>query len=291
MLRVFDGNEDLIRYFQFLAGYALTGSTRHELFVICHGIGGCGKSTTLELLKKVIGGDYASGVSHDVILEQRFTGHPCSIAALQGKRMLLASELPQNARWNEPNIKRIATGDTFTAREIAGKPFDFRVQATLFVNTNEIPAFMDNSGAMTDRIRLLPFTVKLRGTDGCKTDMEEELWAEREGILRWMIEGAKRTTKKAPPVPNVMRLDLERYVQENDLLAKFLEERTKKGPGELAEVGSTYDAYVDFQGVGALSKPKFGKELRRRGFDQVRHQGTRCWSGFSLTNDRNDRVV
>lgn len=277
--KVFNYNTTMIVYVQFLFGYSITASMRHQLFVICHGDAGVGKTTTIEAAMHAMG-PYADAVSHDVVLDTKHPGHACTLAALYGLRFGLVSELPEGARWNEATVKRLATGDTLAARLIGQNPFSFKSTMKLWVNCNVRPEFRDPGGGMARRIRCIPFEVDLTG-EGRDLDIEDKLKAEAPGILRWIIEGARMAYDSEPPIPEAVRVSSEQYVKENDLLGNFLAECCEMAPSAQAEKSATYEAFKEWNG-GYLSKRKLGLLLATK-FDEYRAGGgTRYWIGFRL---------
>ncbi len=276
--KVFADDAKMIRYMQFLFGYSITASMRHQLFVICHGEAGCAKSTTIEAGMYAMG-PYADAVSHDVVLDQHHSGHACTLAALCGLRFGLVSELPEGARWNEAQVKRLATGDTLAARLIGQNPFSFKSTMKLWVNCNMRPEFRDNGGGMARRIRCVPFIVNMTGPDR-DLNIEQKLRDEAPGILRWILEGAQMAYQGEPEIPEAVKVSSREYVRQNDALATFIEECCEIDPRERAEVGHTYDVYKNYG--GDLSKKRFSQLLLTR-FDQYRDTKSRYWIGFKLS--------
>lgn len=275
--KVTNGNPKLIRYLQFLFGYSITASMKHQLFVICHGKAGCAKSTTIEAGMYPMG-PYADAVSHDVVLDQHHAGHACTLAALCGLRFGLVSELPEGARWNEAQVKRLATGDTLAARLIGQNPFSFKSTMKLWVNCNARPEFRDSGGGMARRIRCVPFVVDMTG-EGRDLNIEEKLRNEAPGILRWILEGAQMAYEGEPEIPEEVKVSSREYVRQNDVLANFLDECCIVEQGSRAEVGPTYDAFRLWG--GDLSKRKLGILLGTK-YDQYNDGKARYWIGFRL---------
>ena len=281
LMVVFGDDKTMVDYFQFLAGYALTASMKHQLFVIVHGKGGRGKSTTVEALARVIGDDYGTAISHDVVLDTRNTGHACTTAALRGVRFGLLAELPPGARWNEAAIKRLSAGNSITARYIGCNPFTFQSTVKMFADCNERPEFRDQSGGMERRIRCVPFEVQLSDTDQCNRNIDAELDAEAEGILAWAVEGAVIAHDREPTVPERVRLSSAEYARENDALAEFLATCCVVDAQAQATKSAAFEAYQNWG--GPLKKRQFGKLLETR-FDEYSDGKSRYWIGFRLTS-------
>lgn len=276
---VFINDSAMLEYFQFLAGYALTGSMNHQLFVVVHGLAGCGKSTTLEAIARVIGEDYGCAISHDVVLYQRHQGHACTMAALRGVRFGLVSELPSTARWNEATVKRLATGNSISARFIGQNPFTFQSTVKMFVDCNDRPDFNDPNGGIARRVRCIPFDVQLSGTDQCDRQIDRKLEAEAEGILAWMVQGAVVAFRGEPDIPERVRISSADYARQNDDIARFVDECCDLGETLQSEKGATFKAYREWGGT--LSPKKLGSLLGAK-FDEYRSNKKRYWIGFSL---------
>src|SRR2546425_283931 len=65
----------------------------------------------------------------------------------------------------------------------------FRPQCKLWLSANHRPAIRDTSHAMWRRVRLIPFAVTIPPEERVK-DLAEQLQAEADGILSWMVSGA-----------------------------------------------------------------------------------------------------
>lgn len=133
--QIFDGNQEVIDFMQRAAGYALTGLTDEHKLLFLHGSGRNGKSVFLSVLNLLLG-DYARSASSSLLLASGQNQHPTALAGLQGARLVIASEIPRNATWNEAMIKDITGGEALSARYMRGDFFDFKPQMTLMIAGN-----------------------------------------------------------------------------------------------------------------------------------------------------------
>ena len=182
---VFDGDRDLIAFIHRYLGYACTGLTHEQVLALFWGGGGNGKGVLMHLVAYVLG-DYFGNMGFSTIeLKQRAT-IPNDLAALEGKRLVTASESGE-VRLNEPRIKMLTGSDPVTARYLYGEPFTFTPSAKFILATNTRPVVADNSHGFWRRLKLVPFT---RCFEGAARDehLEDYLKAhEGPGILNWLV--------------------------------------------------------------------------------------------------------
>ena len=103
-------DSDLRAFVQRFVGYCLTGDVREQLLGFLHGLGANGKSVLLDVMLALLG-DYACRAAPDLLLAKQSETHPTEIADLEGRRLVVCSEIEQGREWSEALIKRI-TGDT-----------------------------------------------------------------------------------------------------------------------------------------------------------------------------------
>ena len=101
---VFQSNQDVIDYWQWVIGYALTGIVDHDCFFVMHGNGANGKSITNDTIAMALA-DYAMRTPTETLLVKRNEGIPNDVARLMGARFVYASEAEQGKRLAESLIK------------------------------------------------------------------------------------------------------------------------------------------------------------------------------------------
>lgn len=196
---VFMGDRDLIDYVQWAVGYSMTGLVYHQIFFLMLG-GGCnGKGVFIRTLADIFGEDYAQELNPEEIMAQRNARHDSGKAALAGVRFLSVGETEEGRQLNEALVKKLTGGDKIRANFMRQDGFEFYPEFKLWLATNYLPTVRDSSHGMWRRIRLIPFE---RTFEGAAIDPElgRKLQDEREGILAWCVEGAKRF-KEEPALP------------------------------------------------------------------------------------------
>lgn len=106
LAEVFDGDDELIAFFQRLVGYALTGDTREHVLAVLHGTGANGKSTAVEVLKLLLG-DLAATAAFDTFARAKGDHGPRNdLARLRGARLVTASESGEGRRLDEATSRK-----------------------------------------------------------------------------------------------------------------------------------------------------------------------------------------
>jgi len=290
--RIMAGRADLVTFLQRAVGYALTGLTDERVLFILHGSGANGKSTFLETIALLLG-DYAARTTADTVLARDRDAIPNDIARLRGARFVYASEAEEGRRLAEARIKDLTGGDTITARFLHQEWFEFRPEFKLWLGTNQKPVIRGTDPAIWDRIRLVPFDVRIPESERIpRRELMARFEAELPGILAWSVRGCLEWQKHGLGMPAEVREATGAYRAEMDVLAQFLEECCIVNPLAKAKAGDLYRAYSEWceaNGERPLSQRNFGMRLTERGFERRRSTGGPFWwYGIGLVNQVND---
>ncbi len=85
---VMAGDQEKIAFLQKAVGYSLTGDTREQCLFYLLGLGGNGKSTLLDILKAVMGRDYAYQAAGDTFIYKGIGQIPHDLAGMRGSRLV-----------------------------------------------------------------------------------------------------------------------------------------------------------------------------------------------------------
>lgn len=294
---IFAQHADLIPFIQRAVGYSLSGSIAEQCMFIAHGYGSNGKSTFLETLQAIIGPYWAKTQAETFAAQDKQNpGAPNpAVAALRGARFVTASETNEGLRLNEGLVKEV-TGDAFiTVRKLHQEPFTFQPSFKLWLGTNHKPEIRGTDHGIWRRIHLLPFDATfyepgdadapMAGPFKDKT-LPAKLRGELPGILAWAIRGARQWHQHGLGAPqSVLNATLE-YRNEMDVLGAFVSDAVEMRPGSNCTSAGLYDAYKRWaadNGHGAMSKNKFGRKLRERGFKVEKDSmGNSCVFGVAV---------
>ncbi len=212
-------------------------------------------------------------------------GIPNDVARLKGARFVSASEADEGRRLAEATIKTLTGGDTLTARFMRAEWFDFKPEFTLWLATNHRPVIRGTDKAIWDRLRLVPFTVRIPDAEQDR-QLRDKLLAEAPGILAWAVRGCLEWQRGGLGYPVAVREATEGYRIEQDVLGSFIADCCVTGAGYHATAKDLYSAYsgwCDESNERPLAKNDFGRRLRERGFTDARGaQGARRWCGIGL---------
>lgn len=251
---------------QEMAGYCLTPYVHMQMAFILIGNGANGKSTFLDLLRKLIGPEDTSTLSFPQLSSQFM------LAGLYRKKLNIIEEIPQNYFESE-NLKKIISGQEIAAeRKYIADPLRFCPTAKLVFAVNTFPKVNDQSNALYRRFLILPFNATFAGKKR-DADLPEYLWRERDAIFRWAMAGWQRLKKtKTFTVSEEVREAGQRFQENNSPLVEFLlsecfiqpKDSTDEAKDWSVSVRILYDMYREYashNGYGVKSKSTFTREL------------------------------
>jgi putative DNA primase/helicase len=286
LYRTTNGDRELMRYLQQLAGIGLTGETKEHSCFIVYGPGGTGKTTFEETLKYIYG-DYAVGIDPNSLAAtdrvEPGKARP-DLVKLYGARMAFANETQAGLILNAALIKALTGGDTITARQLYEPEFDFVPTHKLWMRTNYKPYFDGSDTGMQRRIRLIPFENVLP-KDEQDLDLSEKLRGEASGILNWALEGLKDYRENGLVEPEIVKKSTVEHVSVMDTIGLFIETKCELNP-EYDTQGSQelYDSYrtwIDKRGQRPLALNRFVETVRSKGFSTYQDRTKKhFWRGL-----------
>lgn len=293
--RIFQNDADLIGFVQRMLGYTLTGATTEQCFMFAHGNGANGKSTLFEVIQYLLGPDYARTLSSDALMARNTSGGiPNDLAALQGARLVVASEIEEGARWAESKLKDWTGGDILTARFLHKEFFDFKPQFKLCIFGNHKPVVRGLDEGIWRRVRLVPFEVTIPANERDRA-LVGKLREELPGILAWMVRGCIDWRRDGLGSAEKVALATDEYREENDIVGRFITECCIVKPGTSAPIDALYSSYVRWcgrEGINARSKISLGKALSERaerdGLQKKPSNGVNWWIGIGLLEKEKD---
>jgi putative DNA primase/helicase len=281
--RVLGGDSELISFIQKVAGLSLIGQARERVLVVLYGRGANGKTVLLETLMSVLG-DYALSTPAETFLSKKTSSIPNDVARLKGARLVTCRETDREQRFCSASIKAITGGDKIAARFLYGEFFEFRPVGTPWLATNHFPDADRDDDALWDRLRVVPFMVKIPLEEQDR-GLREKLLGERDGILRWAAEGCAEYLQGGLTLPKIMAESMwKRRASEEDLEG-FIEEECYVSEDHRYNVTALYKAYVAFcksSQKPVLDKRMVGYALKANGFQKRRSGKTGTWEWWGL---------
>ena len=246
------------------------------MFAVLHGPGTNGKSTLIDVIKRVLG-DHALTAAFDTFTRQRDIGKTRNdLARLHRARLVVAAESNEGRRLDEAVVKLITGGDSIAVRFLYQEIFEYTPEFKLMLVTNNRPKVEGADDAIWRRIRLIPFEVSFKGR--ADLGLKETLFTELPGILAWAVAGCLAWQSEGLGETAAVEDASREYRQESDVLGAFLAERCEMdGETEVAEVRRAYNEFRDQLNEPQVEPHVLGKALAKRGINSVRKQGTRCY--------------
>lgn len=243
----FQGDADLIRYVQEIVGLAAIGKVYIEALVIAYGEGRNGKSTFWNTIAHVLG-TYSGNMSADTLTVGCKRNVKPELAEAKGKRMIIAAELEEGMRLNTSNVKQLCSTDEIYAEKKYKAPFSYVPTHTLVLYTNHLPRVGAIDQGTWRRLIVIPFNAKIEGKADIKNYSDFLFKTAGGAVLSWIIEGAKRVIASDYKIvqPKVVQDAIQKYKENNDWLAHFLDDCCEMGDGFEAKSGEFYNAYRSY---------------------------------------------
>lgn len=286
LLEIFDGDADLISFMARALGYSVGGSNAEQVLFIAHGGGANGKSTLINVVRRLLG-DYAKTIQPETLLARERAAIPNDIARLRGVRFVPTVEVEDGKKLAESLVKQMTGGDAISARFLRCEFFDFVPVAKLWIATNHRPVISGTDWAIWRRIVLVPFKVTIPPEQRDK-ELEEKLIAEGPGVLNWLLAGfqAWRALGLAPP--QSVLAATEQYRKDMDRVGLFLKERTQQNVGRVkcSDVYVAYAAWCKDANVRLFSRPRFrDKAVNEHALHIVTRDGYEHYDGLALVEE------
>lgn len=282
---VFLGDDETIKAVQRLWGLTLTGVPDEEIIAFCIGTGANGKSIFGNVMSAIMG-QYSTTAPSTILTARRADDHGArsDLAMLRGARLVSINELPGGMTLDENVAKQLAGREPISARHLYREYFTFMPCFTPWVRTNHRPIIKGTDNGIWRRIIIVPFRRTFAPNEQ-DNRLEAKLMAEAEGILAWMVEGAKLYLKSGLRSSAVMKAEATQYRSDSDLLGEFLGDKTVLEPQ--AEVRQSalftdYRMWCEVNGLKPTSKRTFNEQLSERGIGQRKSGSDRYYTGVML---------
>lgn len=281
---IFEGDESVIEYMQKFVGMAFTGDVSEELFHVLYGTAGTGKTTFMNTLNNILGGQYFKNAAVETILKRGQKSIANDIARLQGARIVWANEPEFNDILTEAKIKKLTSKERMLGEMKYREPAEFEPEYSLILSSNHKPIIRGTDEGLRRRVRLIPFNVKI--VEGKDIHFLEKLKPEMEGIIEWVLEGCIKWQKDGLNPPEKILEATDEYHQEMDRLAEFFNLYIIKDPQARTPhilLYTVYKIWAEYSGVMVMSERAFTQMMIERGFKKItaRFEDGRQFRGFA----------
>jgi putative DNA primase/helicase len=173
-------------------GYCLHRGYPIAKALLLVGEGSNGKTTFLNLVRKLLGSENVSSISLQDLEENRF-----SKAFLYHKLANIYADLPDRALIKTGCFKMLTGGDNITAEEKFKLPFNFVNYAKLLFSCNKVPEVYEDTTAFFRRWIIIVFPKEFIG-ENCDPYKLEKITTEKElsGLFNLVIPRLKRLLER-----------------------------------------------------------------------------------------------
>jgi putative DNA primase/helicase len=276
--------DDAVRsYVQKLVGYTLAGDIGANVLPICSGEGANGKSVFLGVLGEVMG-DYATTAAPGLLEQRRERGIPADLADLRGYRFAVASEVEPGRSLAVEVMKQITGEQRIKARKLYANYEGYDNVTTLWMAANDMPEVNGLDEAVFRRIRRIPFDVTIPEGER-DPGLHHKLVEERDGILRWMVDGIVRYHEEGLEPPEAVAKATRDYKTESNPLAEWFEAKCERADDGFVSAQALRDSYDKWTHLSRSKVPK-GKRwtagLAELGAVAEKQKGVRGFRGIRL---------
>ena len=272
---------------QMLAGLALVPDcTFNVAFFLC-GEAGTGKSVFMNVLAHLVGEDNCCSVPL-ASLAARFGKAP-----LTEKLLNIVGDLPTMPESGKTNgvegfFKQITSGEEIPVERKGVDAYKAPAIARMVFATNSMPYFADRSRGVWDRVRLIPFNQRIRGTKKQNPNLAAEIVAaELPGVLNWALVGLAKL-RKLPQFPECSEGAALKEEHRNacDHELEFLTEHVEEAPGEWVSTDALFKKYKDwllannYRPIGAGTFKRAVKRIFPKSYEKRERVGLRQMTVF-----------
>jgi putative DNA primase/helicase len=286
--QITDGDHELAKYLQRVAGYCLTGVTDEHAMFFFYGDGTNGKGTFLRTLLGLLDKtNYARSVAADMFTQRKYEAHPDEIAQLHGARLAVTGEIKGQHRWEEGRLKEMTGGDFITARFMYGSNFTFKPQFKLIAQGNSKPRITRVDTAIRRRMNLVPFSVDF--TTMLDPHLDDKLKTEFGPILSWAVRGCLEWQRIGLCPPKKVVGATAKYLQGEDTYTLWFEECcTRVSPEIFARLEDLYGSWSMWAvraGEQPGSRRIFSEWLGSKRFEKGENRNHQCTYGGVMLNN------
>jgi putative DNA primase/helicase len=254
-------DEESIATLQDIFGYLVGGDTMLQKMFLIEGPKRAGKGTIARVLTAMLGSHNVAAPTLGALSDNfglwPLIDKPVAIisdARLGGRDTSIISE----------RLLPISGEDSLTVPRKFLPAWTGKMPTRFLLLSNELPRFMDPSGAMASRFVVLRLRESFYGREN--PALTEELCAELPGILNWALDGLDRLRKRGYFVQPRASAEAIRELEElGSPVISFVRERCELGPTLFETTDDLFRAWCAWcEGSGHQSgaKETFAKNLR-----------------------------
>ncbi|MGW6144419.1 DNA primase family protein [Streptomyces sp. NPDC055140] len=290
--------QEMKAYLKLLCGYSVSGDQGAQVLAFLHGQGQNGKSVLVDVLLSLLG-EYADSAPPNFLMASPYADHPTELADLQGRRLVVCSEINQESRFDEAKFKLLTGGDRIKARRMYENFYSFEPTHKLWLVGNHRPTVQAGGYGFWRRMRIIEFD-RIVPSERVVDNLGARLVAgEGPGILQWLIDGAVQYFNGNDlrlDGPQGVRLATQDYEETEDSVGRFLKECCVLDSGHRAfqkQLGEAYRDWCRAEEVAPVNPRTFAQSVRQRlsirtGQALPKSNGNRFFPGLGLLTEASE---
>jgi putative DNA primase/helicase len=288
-----NGDSELRDYVQRAVGMSLWGYPVEKAFFFLWGVPDSGKSRFLDALQAALG-SYVAIAAFTTWLQQTHTGgNRGDLVTLAGARIVVSSEVREQAKLDAELVKSVTGGDTLKAAAKYENEVEIRPSFTLWWAANHRPRVRADDSGFFGRARVI----------GCKTPVPKQQqdptlaarWREPEhakAILAWLIDGCLKWQRDGLGTCASVDGEVRAYRDSQDPTTEFWTDRVEAGgPSDFVPRTALWNAWAAWTSENGGDGAQWVKqrELYQKALERFPHaeehkrHGTRGFCGLRLT--------
>ena len=222
-----------------------------------------GKSTYLDMIKTLLGDENTCS------LDLKEIGDRFKTAELFGKLANIGDDIGDEFIPNPAMFKKVVSGESITVERKGQDPFKFNPYSKLLFSANNIPRIKDKSGAVVNRLVIIPFDATFSPDDPdydpyikYKLRQDEPM----EYLIRIGIEGLKRVLKNRRfTLCDRVQKELAEYEENNNPILGFFKEvgTTDIENNPTKDVYQKYQEWCVLNSFQPMSNIEFSKQVKK----------------------------
>lgn len=258
-------NDDAIRdLLEEVAGYVFYRRNELRKAFIFIGDKANGKSTYLDSLT------YMVGEENTTALDLKELGDRFRTAELFGKLICAGDDIGDEFIANPAVFKKVVSGDPIIVEQKGQDPFTLYNYAKPIFSANNIPRIKDKTGAVLDRLVIVPFNATFSKNDAdydpyIKYKLRSE--SAMEYLIQIALDGLKRVLdNNGFTICQAVQDELDEYSEQNNPVLGFLNELEPDVDiinQPTKDVYLRYKIYCSENGFNPMSAGEFSKLVRK----------------------------
>ena len=247
-----------------MAGYCMYRRNELRKAFILIGDKANGKSTFLACLVHMV------GENNTASLDLAELGDRFRTAELFGKLVNVGDDIGDDFIPNPAVFKKTVSGDRLTIERKGQHPFDFCNYSKLLFSANNIPRIKDKTGAVLDRLVIVPFNASFSKHDAdydphikYKLRTEEAM----EYLIQLSLDGLKRVlANNGFTICTKVQSEIDDYNEQNNPIVGFFKELDVDADVNnqpTKDVYTRYKLYCNDNGFTPLSAIEFTKYIKK----------------------------